>query len=367
MGRVIRWGLWGTGRLAHDVADDFSRATNAVLTSVGSRSDERSRAFARDHRIARSVAGLDALLTDGELDAIYVASPNAMHVDDCLAVMAAGKAVVCEKPFALDAAGAGQIAAAARERGVFCMEAMWTRFIPAVVEAKLRIDRGDLGAVRLLQGNFAYAVAPTSSPALFDPAAGGGALLDRGVYLISLAQHFLGVPSDVSGIAQEHASGVDEQSTYQLRFASGAIASFSASLRAHGSNDFQVFGERGRIALHDPFYRARRLSFQPSRVPPDAPASATTPSGWKSALRGSSAAQAARAALDPLLQRLSGRTTTSMSFPGHGYQFELAEASRCIASGLTESPVMPLAESIAVMETLDALKRSFAAKREPGR
>ncbi len=367
MGRVIRWGLWGTGRLAHNVADDFSRATNAVLMSVGSRSDERARAFARDHRIARSVAGLDALLRDEELDAIYVASPNALHVADCLAVIAAGKAVVCEKPFALDAAGARQIAEAARARGVFCMEAMWTRFIPAVVEARLRIDRGDLGPVRLLQGNFAYAVAPKGAPALFDPASGGGALLDRGVYLISLAQHFLGAPEQVDGIAQWHSSGVDEQSAYQLRFAGGAVAAFSASLSAHGSNDFRVFGEHGRLSLHDPFYRARRLSYQPSYVPADEPAASGPPSGWKAALRSSVTAQAARLALDPLLQRLSGRKTMSMIFPGHGYQFQLSEASRCIATGLTESSVMPLADSIAVMETLDALRQSFAAKRGPDR
>lgn len=367
MGRVIRWGLWGTGRLAHHVADDFARAAGSVLAAVGSRTAERARDFAARHGVERHVAGLDVLLKDADLDAIYVASPNAMHVTDCLAVIAAGKALVCEKPFALDAVGARQIAEAARARGVFCMEAMWTRFIPAVVDAKARIDRGELGAARLLQGNFAYAVAPKSAPALFDPAAGGGALLDRGVYLVSLAHHFLGVPDEVDGIAQIDASGVDVQSTYQLGFASGAVAAFSASLAVHGSNDFQVFGERGRLHLHDPFYRARRLSFQPSWVPPDEPASNAASSGWKAALRGSSAAQAARAALDPLLQRLSGRRTTSMSFAGHGYQFELAEASRCIAAGLAESPVMPLFESIAVMETLDALRQSFAAKRGPGR
>ena len=286
-----------------------------------------------------------------------------MHVADCLAVIAAGKAVVCEKPFALDAVGARRIADAARERDVFCMEAMWTRFIPSVIEAKARIDRGDLGAVRLLQGNFAYAVAPRSAPALFDPASGGGALLDRGVYLISLAHHFLGVPDAVDGIAQTHPSGVDAQSTYQLRFPGGAVAAFSASLGAHGSNDFHVFGERGRLCLHDPFYRARRLSFQPSEVPHDAPASSRPTAAWKASLRGSAAAQAARSALDPLLQRLSGRRTVSMSFPGHGYQFELIEASRCIDAGLRESPVMPLADSIAVMETIDSLARSFAAKR----
>jgi predicted dehydrogenase len=367
VGRLTAWGLWGTGRLAQHVAEDFPRATNAVLKAVGSRSEERARVFARDHRVERHVAGLDALLKDAELDAIFVASPNARHVADCVAVIAAGKAVVCEKPFALDAAGARQIAAAARARGVFCMEAMWTRFIPSVIEAKARVDRGELGAVRLLQGNFAYAVAPKSAPALFDPAAGGGALLDRGVYLISLAQHLLGAPEKVDAIAQFHASGVDEQSTYQLRFAGGAVAAFSASFSVHGSNEFQVFGERGRICLHDPFYRAHRLSYQPSFAPGDESAAPASRPGWKASLRGSAVAQSARAALDPLVQRLAGRRTVSMSFAGHGYQFELAEASRCIASGLSESPVMPLADSVAVMQTLDELRDSFQSNRGRGR
>ena len=367
MGGVTTWGLWGTGPLAHQVAEDFARTTNAVLKAVGSRSEARARDFAGAHRIERSVAGLDALLHDTALDAIYVASPNAVHVADCLSVIAAGKAVVCEKPFALDADGARRVAEAARARGVFCMEAMWTRFMGTVIEAKARVDRGDIGAVRLLQGNFAYAVSAKRAPALFDAAAGGGALLDRGVYLISLAHYLLGAPEAVDGLAQFHPSGVDEQSTYELRFAGGALAALSASLCTHGSNEFHIFGERGRLCLHDPFYRAHRLSHQPSYAPGDESGSTGPGAGWKTSLRRSAAAQAARAALDPLVQRLKGRRTVSMSFPGHGYQFELAEASRCIAAGLTESPVMPLADSIAVMQTMDDLRRSFAVKRESGR
>jgi predicted dehydrogenase len=359
----VTWGLWGTGRLAHQVADDFARTRNAILKAVGSRSGARARDFAREHGIERHAAGLDALLHDTALDAIYVASPNAQHVADCLSVIASGKAVVCEKPFALDAEGASRIADAARLRGVFCMEAMWTRFMPSVVEAKARVDRGDLGAVRLLQGNFAYGVTSKNAPALFDPASGGGALLDRGVYLISLAQHFLGAPEQVDAVAQFHASGVDEQSTYELRFAGGAVGAFSASLCVCGSNEFHVFGELGRLCLHDPFYRAHRLSYRPSKAASDEPDSMRSRSSWKAPLRASAVAQAARATLHPLIEHLAGRRTVSMSFPGHGYQFELDEASRCIAAGLIESPVMPLADSIAVMQTIDDLRRSFEAKR----
>jgi predicted dehydrogenase len=364
MGRLINWALWGTGRLAHDVAEDFARAPNARLKAIGSRSQERAREFGRRHGIENAVVGLDRLVEDAGIDAVYVASPNARHVADSLAVIAAGKAVVCEKPFALDAEGAHRIAAAARERGVFCMEAMWTRFLPAVIEAKARIDRGDLGPLHLMQGNFAYAVAPSSHPALFDASSGGGALLDRGVYLVSLAQHFLGTPEHVDGIGQFDEGGADVQSAYHLRFSGGTVAALSASLLVHGSNEVDIFGERGRLRLHDPFYGAQRLSWQPSFR--EERAESASRGGWKASLRGSAGARTARAVLDPLVQRLRGRRTRLMSFAGHGYQFELAHASQCIAAGRKESNLLPLSDSLAVMETMDQLRGCLASKRRLG-
>jgi predicted dehydrogenase len=359
VGDVIGWGIWGTGKVSHQVADDFALVPGAVLRAVGSRSEERARLFAQGHRIERHCAGLADLLRDQGLDAIYVASPSTRHVDDCLTIIASGKAVLCEKPFALDAAEALRVTTAAIDRGVFCMEAMWTRFIPAVVQLKTLVDRGHLGSIRMLQGNFAYAVAPESVPRLFQRSTAGGALLDRGVYLLSLAQHLLGSPEHVQGVARFGPGGADENSAYQLTYQSGAVASFSASLRVRGSNEFSVFTDRARLRLHDPFYRAHRLSVQPNAAP--AADDVAGARGWKDVLRASPMLKGARRRLDPLVERLRGSRDHTFMFAGNGYQFELAEASRCIAAGLTESPTMPLRDSVEVLRTVDALAASFVS------
>ena len=144
---MIRWGIWGTGVIAHQVASDFRLVSGAVLHAVASRTVERAGQFASRHGIARSYGGLEPLLSDAEVDVVYVATPNYRHAEDCLACIQAGKAVLCEKPFALNLAEARQIVDAAQQRKVFCMEAMWMRFIPAVMEAKRLIDaHSHLGA-----------------------------------------------------------------------------------------------------------------------------------------------------------------------------------------------------------------------------
>ena len=270
MSRVIRWGIWGTGSIAHQVASDFPLVKGAVIQAVASRTPERAQRFASRHGIAQCYSTLESLLSDSDVDVVYVATPNYRHVDDCLTCIQMGKAVLCEKPFALNLGQARQIADAARKRRVFCMEAMWTRFIPAVMEAKRWIEDGAIGAIRMMQGNFAYPVPVAPESRLFDPLVGGGALLDRGVYLISLAQQLLGVPQLVRGTACLGSTGVDDQSGYQLVYANGALADFTASLRVRGTNEMTIFGERGQLRLCDPFYRPHRLVLQSSALPPAA-------------------------------------------------------------------------------------------------
>src|ERR1700738_1146680 len=201
MKSVFRWGIWGTGAIAHLVANDFPLANGALLHAVASRTGERAKEFASAYGAARWYEGLDSLLKDEEIDVVYVATPNHRHLEDCLACIQSGKAVLCEKPLALNLAQAQLIVHTARLHKVFCMEAMWTRFLPAVKEAKRCIDAGDIGPIRLIQGNFAYPAPWGNNSRLFDINMGGGALLERGVYLLSLAQQLLGVPYSIRGTA----------------------------------------------------------------------------------------------------------------------------------------------------------------------
>lgn len=355
---AIRFGIWGAGAVAHDVAADFQLVAGAVLHAVAARNGDKARALAVRFGVHRSGEGIAALLEDPEVDVVYVATPSARHAQDCLECIEAGKAVLCEKPFALNAKQAEQVIDAARSRGVFCMEAMWTRFIPAVQAARALIARGALGPVRLIQGNFAYPSAPDSRARLLDPALGGGALLDRGVYLISLAQHFLGSPQSVNGRAMLTTTGVDQQSAYQLGFADGAIADLSASLVAQGSNEVVFCGERGWLRLCDPFYRAHRFEVHAAQVRGDAKLLAPDPfARLKAALRKLPAMKGLRRKLDPLFGRVG--EIYAAPFPGNGYQFELAEVVRCLRAGLRESPTMPLADTLNVVRTMDQLRNQW--------
>jgi predicted dehydrogenase len=346
MDGVVRFGFWGAGRVAHDVATDLALVAGAKAVAVASRSAASAQALAGRHGIARHGAGLDVLLRDREVDVIYIATPAHCHAADALACIGAGKGVLCEKPFALDAGQAQQVIDAARQARVFCMEAMWTRFVPAVVEARRLVASNALGAIRWLSGSFGYPVDEASHASLFDARQGGGALLDRGVYLISLAQHLLGEPTSAAATARVGRNGADEDVDVQLGFHGGARADLWASLRALAGNDFTLCGERGSLRLRDPFYRSHALELKHA-LPATAGGAG---GGLKAALRGN-------ATLQGLRRRWRGAgPVRRFAFPGNGYQFELAEVVRCLRAQRFESPTMPWADTLSVMRTLDRLQ-----------
>jgi predicted dehydrogenase len=364
---MIRWGIWGTGAIANQVAGDFRLVTGARLHAAASRTLERARRFAARHGAVRHYAGLEALLNDAEVDVVYVASPNHRHLEDCLACIHAGKAVLCEKPFALDVSEAQRIADAARSRKVFCMEAMWTRFIPAVREAKRYVDEGAIGAIRLMLGNFAYATPPGSEARFFDPNAGGGALLDRGVYLVSLAHYFLGAPASACGTASIGNTGVDEQSAYQLVYPGGALADFTASLRVRGTNELTICGERGLVRLCEPFYCAHRLMVQPS-APPAPLVRDELPStpGRLKQLLSVPGLKSVRRRFSPAVDRLRGQRVRSFPFGGNGYQFEVMHVNDCLNRQQIESTVMSLNDTLDVMRTMDAIRSQMGPAQSIG-
>lgn len=363
MNSAIRWGIWGTGAIARLVADDFQLANGALLHAVASRTEKRAKEFASDYRVAKWYEGLDSLLDDADVDVVYVATPNHRHLEDCLACIRAGKPVLCEKPLALNLAEAQLIANAARLHKVFCMEAMWTRFIPAVVEAKRCIDAGEIGPPRFIQGNFAYPASRESETRLFDINQGGGALLDRGVYLISLALHLLGVPSLTRGIAALGETGVDEQSSYQFVFADGAVADLAASLLVRGTNDFLISGEDGLLRLSEPFFCAHTLEVQSHKhqgiIQKELKPSQGGIHGLVQRLRKHPGVKSLRRRLDPLIKVLHRKRIRSLPFAGNGYQFELAEVNRCLWEKRIESAVMPLNDSLEAMRLMDALRSEW--------
>jgi predicted dehydrogenase len=358
--KLIRWGIWGTGVIAHWAAKDFRLVSGTVLHGVASRTIERARSFAAQHGVARVYPGLHALLDDPEIDVVYVASPNHCHLADSLACIQAGKALLCEKPFALNLHQAEQIVEAARRRKVFCMEAMWTRFIPAVIEAKRCLDAGVIGPIRLIQGNFSYPVPAGGEARFFDPMLGGGAMLDRGVYLISLAQHLLGRPQSIGAAAYLGPTGVDEQSGYQLSYAGGALAVLAASLRVRGTNEVWIFGDGGSLRLCEPFYRAHRLVLKLYAQQQTVVGQDSRPKGRAlEGVRNSPTAQSLLRRFSPLRELLNRGQVQSFPFAGNGYQFQFTEVSRCVREQRSESAIMPLDDSLEVMRTMDALRAQW--------
>jgi predicted dehydrogenase len=216
----------------------------------------------------------------------------------------------------------------------------------------------------MIQGNFAYRVPEGRESRFFKPELGGGALLDRGVYLISLAQHLLGVPQTIRGSACVGATGVDEQSAYQLVFDSGAIADLSASLCVRGTNEVVISGDSGLLRLCEPFYCADRFTIQAHAHPraaaqEDAQAEPTGLRKVTRAVRDASTTRLLRRRLSPIVSALRRGKARSFPFPGNGYQFELKHVNECLGEHRTESPIMPLNQSLEVMQTMDILRNQM--------
>ena len=345
-GGRFRWGILGTGAIAGQFATELRRAEGAELHAVASRERERARSFAAAHGASIAHGSYEALLADPAVDIVYVATQAERHHDHCLAALDAGKPVLCEKPFGLSAREAAAMAAGARARNLFCMEAMWMRFSPLVRRAREHVRSGRLGAIGFLRAEVGYRAGEAR---LREASPGHGALLNFGVY---------GLRSPISSAARRrgcrskmtrHASGLDESFCATLRYPTH-IATISAGIGAAMTNEAVVVGSAGRLRLGAPFFNPGYLQYVREDM-----------------REGGSPARASR-----LAERLPGLGLLQGSFVAswlrgrgqivarprgaHGLRLEAEEVMRCLRDGETESPVVPLAETVAVMETLDAIR-----------
>lgn len=229
--RPLRWGIVGPGRIARNVVRDFVEVADAEPVAVASRSLERAQAFADDFGLATAYGSYGELIAADDVDVVYIATPHPQHLVVAVAALEAGKAVLVEKTFTATMAGAEQVAETAHRTGVFAMEAMWTRFQPAIVAARELIADGAIGEVQQVQADLGVSQPYDPTDRLFDPAQGGGALLDLGVYVVSFAQHFLGTPDRVRVSGSRAPSGVDVEAGLLLGYDDGRAATLLCSLR----------------------------------------------------------------------------------------------------------------------------------------
>jgi predicted dehydrogenase len=355
--RPIRWGIIGTGNVAQHFARGLAFADNAPLAGVLSRNKANADAFAAAFGGAKAFDDPKQFLADDGIDAVYVATPNNRHAADAISVIDAGKAVLVEKPFALNADEARSVLDRAKERGVFCMEAMWMRFLPLVREAKRIADSGELGQITFLTADFSVPTTFNEGSHFVDPAKGGGALLDRGVYCLSLADYLLGEPIEAESFATRGPTGVDEQAAVTLRYPGGAVAQVWTSVTTAGTNTAILHGTKGKLTLHEPFYRPHRLSID--HVRPQTITAPGLPGGpsLKTKIKENKIVQKIGRKLQAALK---GPAVDRIEpFAGNGYSFEADEVGRCVRLGLKESDVMPHSATLRIMRLMDDIRSQW--------
>lgn len=346
----------GTGTIAHKFALALAESTNSQLTAVGSRSIENARRFAACHAAPKALGSYEDLVRLPELDVVYVATPNVFHKDHCLLALNAEKAVLCEKPFTTTADEMTQIIHAAQSRGLFCMEAMWLRFNPLIHQVQKVLSEGAIGEVKMLKADVGYSRTLEKSSRFFDPGLGGGALLDLGVYPLSLAYLLLGEPQDIVGRATLAATGVDEQVSLLLTYP-GQIASLSCSFRTTAPNDAHIMGTHGRIRIHPPMYNPSGISI--TNFEPTSGIARANPTRAERPLHRLPVPQRLR----DFFRRSRGKTSEQIVLPSwrNGMVFEVEEVVNCLHRGETQSSLMPLDESLRVMQAIDSIRRDWVA------
>lgn len=310
----VRWGILATGGIAASFTADLLDMTDAQVMAVGSRSPEAAKRFAERFGIPRSYGSWAELATDPEIDVIYVATPHASHRAAAGLCLEAGRAVLCEKAFTLNAREAAELVGLARTHDRFLMEAMWTYCDPVIRRMTDLIQDGAIGEIRAVHADFGLPGPFDPTHRLRDPAQGGGALLDLGVYPVSFAQLLLGEPSSVQARAELSPEGVDVNTGLLLGWDTGAVALLSCSITADTPMTAAVTGSSGRIEFPRGFFHPDHFVLhRPDRAPEEF----TAPDGLRA------------------------------------YQREAAEVMRCLRTGERESPLVPLSGTLAVMRTLD--------------
>ncbi len=313
---MIRWGVVGPGAIAVGFADAMQLVDGGEIVAVASRSAERADAFGDRFEIRTRYGDYAALAADPDVDVVYVATPQSRHADDTIALLEAGKHVLCEKPFALNAGQAQQMVDTARRQGLFLMEAIWSRFLPAYRSLVEVVGEGRIGELLMVEADFGFRRSMDPDNRLFRLDLGGGGLLDLGIYPLQLSTLLLGPVEHVAAEGLIGQTGVDELVAAVLRHPGGKLGVIKASLRVGMTCTARISGTDGVIAIP-------ALMHCPNAITVMSPAGA---------------------------EEIDG------SYEGNGLRFEIEEVHRCLADGRTESAVISLDETVALTTTLDAIR-----------
>lgn len=316
----IRWGILGCGRIARKFATDLKLVDDAVLVAVGSRNIETANQFAKDFPVLYTHGSYEALVQNEYVDVIYVATPHSHHHATTMLCLQHNKAVLCEKAFAVNSRQAREMIALAKERNVFLMEALWTKFLPNYIKIQSLLKEGLLGNIVSVLVNFGFRPPEPPPARIYDPALAGGTILDIGIYNAFMVMSVLGKPDSIDARMTPATTGVDEQCAATFMYKNGAMAQLFSSFTTHASTEAEILGTKGRLRITHRYYS------------PDAQ-----------------------------IEYYSEKPDTKQIIEvergdGHGYQHEAAHVCECLRQGLTESPVMTHQDTLDLMEVLDEMR-----------
>jgi predicted dehydrogenase len=316
----IRWAILGCGRIARKFAADLRLVDDAELTAIASRNKETLELFAKDFPCRHLHNSYEGLVTNKEVDVIYVATPHSHHYEHTILCLNHNKAVLCEKAFAINSRQAIEMVKTAKERKVFLMEALWTKFLPHYKKLQELLQQKILGDLKSVLINFGFNTAGNPAQRLFDPSLGGGTLLDIGVYNVFMTMSILGKPDFIEAIMTPASTGVDEQIAVLFKYKSGAMAQLFSSFATNLPTQAEINGTGGCITLTSRFYEpsaaiqlSKKVPYERENIPVDKEG-------------------------------------------GFGYQYEARHVNECLKKGLIESPVMTHADTLVLMEVLDTIR-----------
>ena len=322
----IRWGILGCGKIARKFASDLKLVEHASLVAVASRDLPRAQEFAKMYNADIALGSYEAMVESDKVDVIYIATPHGFHHEHALLCLKNKKAVLCEKAFALNSAQVREMISASKEYKVFLMEAFWTKFLPQYQKVCELIKDGTIGTLKMIQADFGFRAEQPTPQRLYDPKLGGGALLDVGIYPVFLATSLLGRPDDIEAVMTPYPSGVDEQISAVLRYSNNAIAITSATFAAWTPVEATIIGTEGYIRMTNRFHNA--------------------------------------VGNIEIVNSKGSQPVAVRKEEGFGYQFQARHVGDCLRKKLIESPVMSLADSLLLMETMDRIRAKCGIRYE---
>jgi predicted dehydrogenase len=323
--RDIRWGILSTGGIASRFVEDLALLDGAILAGVGSRTLEAAQTFSVAHGAEAAYGSWAELAADPSLDVIYVANPHTGHHEAARLCLEAGRAVLIEKPITLDLASAQELVSLAESKNVFLMEAMWMRTNPVIRRIRELVADGAIGEVTHVGADFGLPGPFPPEHRLRNPDLGGGALLDLGVYSLTFASLFLGTPEQVLATAALTPEGVDRNTAIALRYPGGGVATLHCGISGDTSVRATITGTAGRIEVARRFYCPNAFT----------------------------------------LVRADVAEQVSMPLRGNGLGYEAEEVMRCLREGLLESPLVPQADTLAIMGTMDEIRAQIGVTYQP--